>query len=40
MQLAKRKLARFPAIPAHFHRTVDLGLHVAACMDPYQARLA
>ena len=25
MQLAKRKPARFPAIPVHFHRTVDLG---------------
>ena len=25
MQLAKRKLARFPTIPVHFHRTVDLG---------------
>ena len=25
MQLAKRKLAHFPAVPAHFHRPVDLG---------------
>ena len=25
MQLAKRKLGRFPAVPAHFHRPVDLG---------------
>ena len=25
MQLAKRKLARFPVVPEHFHRPVDLG---------------